>query len=79
VQVIMEGPHESAKAAQARLVECMQQPFVKNRMLLQQLMAQPVPGMDTPELAHWDACYHCGLRLPLSVDADTADTWYDAK
>jgi hypothetical protein len=79
LQVIIEGPQESAKQAQDRLVECMQQPFVKDRQQLQDLMQGSLPGLGSQELARWDACYHCGLRLPLSVDADTADTWYDAK
>jgi hypothetical protein len=74
----MEGPEESAVEAQARLVKCMQEPFVKDRAALHALIKRRQQGGPL-DVAAWDACYHCGMLLELSVDADTAKTWYDAK
>lgn len=74
----MEGPEESSDKAQARLVECMSKPFIKDRARLHQLMQQSRP--DQPAVAaEWDACYHGGMRLQLTVDSNVASTWYEAK
>lgn len=78
-QIIIEGPQEYTAEAQARLVRCMQQPFVRDRDTLRRLKPPASPPASHEAQAEWDACYHCGLRLPLSVDAGTADNWYDAK
>jgi hypothetical protein len=97
VQVIMEGPEASSAEAQARLVKCMSQPFVRDRAALHRLKQRHAPSghanravgdcggggggaqLSAPELEQWDACYHCGMRLDLTVDSNVADTWYDAK
>jgi hypothetical protein len=78
MKVIMEGPEEHAEAARERLVKCMKEPFIKNRTGLLQLVKDKEQGKHVNE-QEWDACYHCGMRLELTVDADTANTWYDAK
>jgi hypothetical protein len=78
----MEGPEESHEVAQKRLVLCMQAPFVRDRTSLYRLMVERekwVGPVTEAQLAEWDACYHCGLRLLLTVDSKIADTWYDAK
>ena len=109
----MEGPEEHSEAAQARLVKCMAQPFVRDRSALHQLKTQVygntsssngnntaaslmsgkegsntaqgsgdaslVKALSVQALEAWDACYHCGMRLDLTVDSNVADTWYDAK
>lgn len=82
VQVIMEGAQEHAAEAQARLVRCMQEPFVRDRAQLHRLMKERAAWrepLSEEQIAAWDACYHCGMRLALTVDSDVADTWYDAK
>ena len=77
----MEGPEESKDDAQQRLVKCMQQPFIKDRHALNSMMTTlgGRTALSQEELAQWDACYHCGMRLELTVDSDVATTWYDAK
>lgn len=78
LQVIIEGPEESSAEAQARLVECMQRPFIKDRAKLHQLITQAQAG-EPPVAAEWDECYHCGMQLELTVDSKVAPTWYEAK
>lgn len=81
----MEGAEETHATAQARLTTCMQAPFVRDRAALHALSAGlrhrdlAAAPLSDDELAAWDACYHCGMRLDLTVDANAADTWYDAK
>lgn len=81
VQVIMEGPEEVSAEAQARLVTCMQKPFVRDREALQGLMRAGFSKreLSAEDLAQWDSCFHCGMRLDLTVDSNIADNWYDAK
>lgn len=74
----MEGPEESSAEAQARLVECMKKPFIKDRATLHELMSKVQAG-EPPVSEEWDACYHCGMRLELTVDSNVANTWYEAK
>jgi hypothetical protein len=81
-QVIMEGPEDKHETAQKRLVLCMQEPFVRDRANLHRLMMEKKKweGKITDEqMAEWDKCYHCGMRLPLTVDCKVANTWFDAK
>ena len=78
MQVIMEGPEETAEQARARLVECMRNPFIKDRARLHTLMKAQQAGKQSGA-EEWDACYHCGMLLDLSVDSSTACTWFDAK
>ena len=77
----MEGPEETKATAQQRLVKCMMEPFMKDRPQLHHLMGTlgSRTALSEAELAAWDGCYHCGMRLPLTVDSDVATTWYDAK
>lgn len=74
----MEGPAETGEEAQARLVECMQQPFIRDRAALHRLILKHQAG-EAPVAAEWDACYHCGMLLDLTVDSNVASTWYEAK
>lgn len=78
VQVIMEGPEESAEQARERLVQCMSKPFVKERARLHTLIKGQQAGKQSAA-EKWDACYHSGMLLDLSVDSNTAFTWFDAK
>ena len=78
----MEGAEEHAAEAQARLVHCMREPFVRDRARLHRLMRERAAWqspLSAAQVEAWDACYHCGMRLALTVDSDVADTWYDAK
>jgi hypothetical protein len=81
MQVIMEGPEPSHVEAQARLTTCMQEPFVKDRAVLHHFMNafRPLHRLTDEQLESWDSCYHCGMRLNLTVDSKVAKTWYDAK
>lgn len=74
----MEGPEESAEKARERLVECMRNPFVKDRARLHTLLKGQWEGRQY-SVDDWNACYHCGMLLELSVDSSTASTWFDAK
>lgn len=76
--MIMEGPEESRDEAQARLVECMSNPFIKDRAQLHHLMRRARAG-EPSVAAEWDECYHGGMRLQLTVDSNVASTWYEAK
>jgi hypothetical protein len=74
----MEGPEETAEQARERLVECMRKPFIKDRARLHNLLKGQQEGRQYAA-EQWDACYHCGMLLELSVDSNTASTWFDAK
>lgn len=74
----MEGPEESAEQARGRLVECMREPFIKDRARLHTLIKGQREGKQFGA-EEWDACYHGGMLLELSVDSSSAVTWFDAK
>ena len=81
-QVIIEGPEESKEEAQARLVKCMEEPFVRDRKLLYEMsqIRKTNNSFDwEKDGAKWDSIYHNPLLVSLTVDADSAKTWYEAK
>lgn len=67
-EVIVEGPKESVAEAQEIVVDCMQRPFY--------ISAFTEPFVT---LAEDQAARHNPLDVDLVVDADNADTWYEAK
>lgn len=74
----MEGPKEHSAIAEARLCKCMQEPFVRDRALLYDLLRRHRAG-ETVTDTDFDGAYCNALGVELTVDSDVADTWYDAK
>jgi len=59
----------------------MEEPFVRDRQVLYELVQRRRTGEFewVRDSEAWDSAYHNPLRVALTVDADSALTWYEAK